>query len=131
MISKDTCNACLQLFNEKFVKFVAFSQAASGELSYYGEFNNERWEYLFDKKTYGKGKKFLHFFKFHNDTLEWVESYDFDRGMSHIAVDIDDSLFLAVAKEAHDNDITFNEQALRIMKECLADSKTKKGKFKK
>jgi hypothetical protein len=119
MMNEDKSAACLQLFKDNFVKYIIFYETPEGEIGYYGEHGNEHWEYLFNKKVFGFGRRYFHFFKFQNDTLEWVETYDFDTRKSHLAVDLDDDMFLLIAQEAHKNDITINEQVTLIMKEML------------
>jgi len=51
-----------------------------------------------------------------------------DEKMVDIEVDLDDELFLALAKEAHKQDITFNQLVNKVLKEKLDEEEKKEKK---
>ena len=46
----------------------------------------------------------------------------FNMNCSNISVDMTDEMFLTIAKMAHENDITFNNQVMNILKEQLKNN---------
>jgi hypothetical protein len=120
-MNTDKIKLCEMLFNQKYKKYVIFAESPEGEIRYYGEIDDEHWEYLFN---YGNGKKYIHLFSFNDRKLEWVETYNFDTGESTIPVDLDDDTFLALAKIAHEKDITINQVMVEAVKEMCYKKET-------
>jgi hypothetical protein len=118
-MNEDTLNACQEVFNQKYARCIIFAESPEGEISYYGERSDEHWEYLFNKPHYGFNKKFIHLFRFQEGELEWLESYNFDTDMVDIPIEISDEVFLAVAKQAHEKNITFNDEIINIIKQYI------------
>lgn len=110
---------CELVFNKKYEKYVIFSESPEGEIKYYGENDNKEWDYLFNKEFYGYDKKFIHLFKFQEGKLEWLESYNFETDSVDIPIEITDEVFLAVAKQAHEKNITFNDEVVNINKQYI------------
>jgi hypothetical protein len=98
-------------------KHIMFAESPEGEITYYGDRDDAEWEFLFNKSVYGIGKKFIHLFRLSEGNLIWVESYNFDTGESTIPVDLDDDTFLALAKIAHEKNITINQVMVDAVKE--------------
>jgi len=124
-MNEDILNACQEVFNQKYARCIIFAESPEGEISYYGERSDENWDYLFNKAHYGFIKKFIHLFRFQDRKLEWLESYNFETEESTIPVDIDDNTFLALAKIAHEKDITINQVMVDAVKEmCKIQKET-------
>ena len=122
-MNDDKLKICELVFNQKYARFVIFAESPEGEISYYGERSDENWDYLFSKAHYGFNKKFIHLFRFQEGKLEWMESYNFDTDESTIPVDIDDETFLALAKIAHEKNITINQVMVDAVKEMCSIKK--------
>lgn len=122
-MNKDILNACQEIFKQKYTRYIIFAESPEGEISYYGEKIDENWEYLFNKAEYGYNKKFIHLFRFQEGNLEWLESYNFDTKESTIPVDLDDESFLALAKIAHEKNITINQVMVDAVKEMCSIKK--------
>jgi hypothetical protein len=119
-MNQDTINACYKAFENDCYNYVVFSESKIGEISFFEQRSTPNIDHLYTDYYATKGDRLkFHLFKFEKGQLIWIESYNFETKMVDIPIDINDDVFLMLAKQAHEKNITINERFVEILQEYV------------